>query len=363
MTATLLDIMERRKRHLLAPASAADFRCRRRGSIDATVVVRDPAMSLYCIDQRNRRAVFVETPAGLDVLAHPFLYQAQYAHALRLIAVPLETLHALADRLEDGVRSLVVMFSIGRAGSTLMGRVFSAVPGTVTLGEPDVYTQIAAGRERAGDSESAALVRSVTRLLSRDARGRTIALKPRSTVVDLADLFHRVYPSARLLFLHRDAESWSRSMIRAFGLMGCPDFVSEVLARQPCVAAYLTRRRGVHPRPQRLAGRLRQIPAATALGLMWAGLTERAWTLRRDGVPLYEMRYDVLVADPEGTVRQIFEYCGVPVAHVAEACRAFERDAQADTPLSRARVRQQPSVAIDRQWHLTRSVIARCELS
>jgi hypothetical protein len=366
MTATLHEILEKRKSHSAALASVDDFRCRRAGTTDAEAVIRNPAITLYCLDERRGRAVFVETPPRVDVTAHPFYYQAQYTHATRLITVSYDTLHALAGAVEAPPADVIVVFSIGRSGSTLVSRVFAAVPDIASLGEPDVYTHICSARDADGsrDAELRTLIHSATRLIGR-ANGRTLVLKPRSVVVDVADLFAQVYPSAKFIFLHRDLEGWARSMIRAFDTAGCPKFVARMLARQPCVAGYLmASERAYRPRPERLVRRLQDIPAANTLALMWLGLMERYETLSHRGVAMLAVSYETLLRDKADAVRRIFEYCGVATTHVAEACRAFEDDSQRDTPLEKARLtRRGRALPIDRHLRLVKGVMSRCARS
>lgn len=367
MTATLHEILDKRKPHPAELASAGDFVCRDAGTIDAGALVRDPAISLYGLDDRRRRALFVETPSGVDVTAHPFYYQAQYTHATRLLSVSYETLLALAAAVDAPAVPISVVFSLGRSGSTLVSRIFATVPGIVSLGEPDVYTHICSARTADGsrDDELRALLRSATRILTRHAGGRTIVLKPRSVVVDVADLFRQVYPDAPFVFLHRDLDGWARSMLRAFDTGGCPEFVAQVLARQRCVAGYLTAPQRAHrPRRTQLVRRLQEIPAANTLALMWLGLMERYETLASHGIVMLPMSYEKLLRDRKSAVRQLFEHCGVDPVHVAGACRAFDEDAQRDTPLAKARVAKRGrKLPIDRHLRLVKGVMTRCARS
>src|SRR6185503_4627513 len=148
-------------------------------SVPPEVVLTDPDISLYCLDDENRQALFVQTPAGVDLLRAPFYYLAQYQHAQRLIAVPYDTLHRLADELaEPG--NLVLIYSVGRCGSTLISQALKAVDGLLSYSEPDVYTQIAMlrHRNRSRDEEYLRLIGSCTRILRRDAS--TMVLKFRA---------------------------------------------------------------------------------------------------------------------------------------------------------------------------------------
>src|SRR5262245_2800399 len=86
----------------LAPfgiVSPDDFQYREANALDPRIVVEQPNISLYCLDHQNRHALFVETPAGMDLLHAPFYFHAQYEAAQRLIAIPYDTLHALASEV------------------------------------------------------------------------------------------------------------------------------------------------------------------------------------------------------------------------------------------------------------------------
>jgi hypothetical protein len=341
MELTVLDIVARRKGHFADLASLGDFVTRPAGTTGVETVVRNDAVTLYCLDAARRLAVFVETPRAVDVTAAPFYYQTQYAHAVRLLIGPYDVLHRAraAERLRE---HLVVIFSIGRCGSTLLSRIFGAVPSVDCVNEPDVYTGLAASRVTAhADPETLDLLRSATAFICRGTRRSTVVMKPRSTAFDLADLFHVAYPTAKLMFLYRDLDDWACSMASAFGTTPCPEFVARTLVRQPSVVAYLTRRRGAPAEAatiDELVRRLQDIPSSKALTLMWLGLMERHRALREDGVPLTSLSYDTLVTTPVRSVRRIFDCCGIVPDAVRTACRAFEEDAQRDTPLARTAV-------------------------
>ena len=88
MTATILNINNRARPNPSSWVSLSDFEVSEGGSISAEYVLRMPQVSLYCIDPPNRRFIFVETDSEYDLSREPFLFQAQFEKAQRLIAVP-----------------------------------------------------------------------------------------------------------------------------------------------------------------------------------------------------------------------------------------------------------------------------------
>ena len=98
--------------------------------------------TLYCLDFENRQAVFVETPPEYNLSRAPFLYQAQYELASRLVQIPFETLHRLAAEVVIDPTRLILIYSVGRCGSTLVSHAFNALEGVESISEPDVFTQM-----------------------------------------------------------------------------------------------------------------------------------------------------------------------------------------------------------------------------
>jgi hypothetical protein len=142
MEARSLIIEERRREAGIALVSPSDFRVRDGGAVDAGIVLRQPNLSLYCLDFENRQALFVETPPECDLSRAPFMYQAQAEAALRLIQVPFEALDRLAEEVAIDPARLILIYSVGRCGSTLVSHAFNEVEGVESLSEPDVFTQM-----------------------------------------------------------------------------------------------------------------------------------------------------------------------------------------------------------------------------
>ena len=141
MYANLLEITARNRKDPFTVADPSDFNFTEGPAIDPEVVITNPLISLYCLDHANRRALFVETAPGVDLAQAPFFYQAQYENSVQLIAVAYETLHELAGRIALDDRKVILVYSVGRAGSTLLGSALNAAEGIVGISEPDVFTQ------------------------------------------------------------------------------------------------------------------------------------------------------------------------------------------------------------------------------
>src|SRR5262245_45776999 len=203
-------------------ASLADFSLGAGAEVDADIVLNQPNMSLYCLDDAQKCAIFVELPSDVDLAAAPFVYLTQYEQAQRIIAVPYETFRQLARGLPE-VQHLIVIYITGRSGSTLLSHVFNALDSVRSFAEPDVATQFVHLRHADGrrDAELRDLLDCTVRFLCKPTPFKTpstYALKLRNEGLQVMDLFQATFPQAKNIFLYRDAVGFVASFYRLFKL-------------------------------------------------------------------------------------------------------------------------------------------------
>ena len=219
MEARVLHIEEKIKRGELEVASLSGFRYRTGPTVDAQIILDQPQITLHCLDDEHRQAVFVEAPPGVDVNLGPFISWAQYQNAQRLLTVPYETFCALSDAMGDRFSRLIPMYSVGRCGGTLMSRALNRLDNVLSLDEPDPYNNIVRMRpgNRSRDAELTRLLQASTRLLYKPARSGvdTLFIKFRPASIQAGDLMHKAFPTARSMFLYRNAEAWAQSAARS----------------------------------------------------------------------------------------------------------------------------------------------------
>ena len=326
MNVTVLNISEKVKPNEVVPAQLANFIVTEGETLPAEILLNNPNTNLYCLDDDNKRAIFVETPAEVDLTQAPFYYHAQYQHALRLLTVPYEDLHRLADDLKVG--DLIMLHSVGRCGSTVVCHAFNTVNGVQSVSEPDVYTQIHMLRhlDKSRDEEYAALLKSCTCFLGLNAPA--VLIKFRGMCIHIADLLYRVFPDATNLFVYRHAESWARSM----GLETIP--IAE--RRIPAIEVPL-HRRSIATLSIPFAERHgREASRVEMSALMWLSMTEKYLSLYQSGMPFLALRYEDIQAQPKDVLAAVFDYCGLYEANVDAAYAVFSKDAQEGSILSRA---------------------------
>ncbi len=347
MTARRLVIEAKQRPYPLAIVGPDHFRVRDGGPVSPETVL-SPGYSLYCLRDEQREALFADTGPEADLSTAAFFYQTQYEAARSLVAVPYDALHSLAQRVHVDDRQLIMLFSTGRCGSTLASKAFAAA-GMPVWSEPDTFTQLVMLRA-AGRCDAATLgrlVRSTAQLTFRG--GGPQAVKFRSCAIELAELLALSYPAAKVIFLYRQADTWTQSSLRAFGsydpvMLGGPARGQAQPAVGPGQAAVQDRLGQLIPLLANYRRRLgRLLSPLESLACQWVRQMECAMSLDKAGVTVIPVRYEDLVAQPRQVLADLFARCGLePDAAAWRAVdSAFRADSQAGTSLARTALGEQ----------------------
>jgi hypothetical protein len=347
MHANLLEIIARNKRDFFTIADPSDFDFVEGAEVDPHVVVTNPLVSLYCLDHANRRALFVETIPGVDLSQAPFFYQAQYEHTVKLIAVPYETLHELARTISLDDSKIILVYSVGRTGSTLLGSALNAVDGMVGISEPDAFTNLVAARlaDGSNDAEISALVESCLKLLCKPTEQTPVpagwVVKFRSFVIELGDLLFEHYPRTKNIFLYRNAEPWLNSMLRAFGEAG------EDVGFRTWAQGWLSTLVPPIRRHVKAGGAL--LTTSSLCSMVWLNVMERYMQLQDSGMLSLTIRYEDMKIAPQQVLAKIFEFCGLPTTSMDVVYQVLEKDSQAGSGVSRDALKHKKSGLSDTQ--------------
>ena len=336
MNATELIITSKKNDAPFSLVSAEHFTTKTGKAVDPQTILEQPNLSLYCLDHANRRALFVETSAEVDLFQAPFYFIAQYEAATRLIAVPYDTLHALAQQIEIPQQNIILFYSTGRCGSTLFSHVLNANPAIASYAEPDVFTQLLHMRtsSQTDDAETAALLRSCTLLMCANAQRqgyRYFAFKYRSYVLSVSDLLYQALPHAKILFMYRNALTWAHSFSRAFGIPN-DQLLIEWLNNGwryliPSVDAHLKH--------------TPTIRWGNYLAHMWVSTMQDIQQLQVQNAPVTTVRFETLKRGPVKTIEAAFTQLGLPLPDPAQLASILAKDSQAGT--AGAQDKQQPA--------------------
>ena len=330
-------IENKHRRNIGHVAQLEDFTISSQGEVGVTAVVANPAVSLYCLEDKARQAVFVELPPDVDLAKAPFVYLTQFEEAQRLFTMSYETFHKVAASLTPVTRPIFVHIT-GRSGSTLLSHAFNESRLVKSLAEPDVVSQFANLRyqaEASRDVELRELARSTMHFLFKNDHESNIeahAVKLRNQAVPVMDLFQKAFPEGCSLFLYRDVVGFTASFQRIFRKAGFPENQSFVEWQQNSalslcgdlshLADYLGRREG-------------EISLAQQCALWWLIVMDWYLAQYERGIPVMAISFSDLITAQEETLAAIFSYCGLSPEGVARGLQAYARDSQEGTFLAR----------------------------
>jgi hypothetical protein len=323
-------------------ASLADFSVTPGEAVNAEIVRDNPNISLYCLDDVDKRAIFVELPPNVDLATAAFVYDTQSEQAQRLIAVPYETFRQVAATL-PAVGHFIMIYMTGRSGSTLLSHLFNELDNVLSLSEPDVGTQFVHLRNADGsrDAELRDLLDCTVRILFKPTISKApsiYALKLRSEALQVMDLFQTTFPQAKNLFLYRDAIGWVTSFYRLFKRYQMPDSTpfAESMPLGECVEFFSRYfKYDFTHLATYLDADTTKISLLQELTIWWLAIMEWYLAQYERGIPILALRYADLNVHREQVVSEVFRYCGLPTAKAASTLDVFTRDSQAGTVLAR----------------------------
>ncbi|MEP1536030.1 MAG: hypothetical protein ABJQ34_02925 [Paracoccaceae bacterium] len=359
MDAKIHHILSRNKDIAVGHALIDDFDLAPGVACDAAIVVQSPNWSLYSLDFTNGVAVFVELPSSFDLGQAAFVYQVQYAHAVRVLTVPFAQMVALAKTLARP-DNLTFLLSTGRCGSTLASRILANIPDVWSVSEPDVFTLLAFHRSELPSDLMQDLLTACTRLLFRPPQGqdiRSFVIKPRSEAMLISDHLQKALPDARCVFLYRDVGTYANSMHR---------FVQRIFqVDEPQLDdTYFELRWRISSVGSPVEEMSRWFPEGYGglehddfLALAWTFRMKAAQKLIATGQRIASIHYADLITNRRIETTRLLNACGVGADRIETALLGFETDAHTGTigentvpatPLSRERIKRVEQQVI--QW-------------
>ena len=361
MIANSFVITDKRRESPTGLADIKDFILREDGQVAAEKILENPHITLYALDLADSRAVFVETPPDVNLSHAPFYYLAQYENAVRVLTVSFTSMIQLAQSVILDDARLILIHSVGRAGSTLASQIFAQVEGVINISEPDALTWLVVARYFQPDNKDGllALLDATVRLLCKTPAQTAWVIKGRSFVIELGDWLHQIFPRTKNLFLYRDAETWLQSSLRAYddGVERTDEerWAMENETRElmklatPLIAQYA---------PEK------HLSNVGILTLMWLSVMERYMKLQGMGIEMLAIRYVNWRSAPHETAVAMLDYCGCRPTNTTVINEVLTRDSQAGTSLSQEAVKQKEKViqANDLEelnWHLQNHTVIK----
>jgi hypothetical protein len=325
-------------------------------------VIDHPDWSLYSLDLARNLAWFVELPPGIDLAPSVFAFRDQRRLARRMLQLSLDDLIEVSNQVELP-RKVVLIFSIGRCGSTLVSHVMNTSPSVWGLSEPIAFPRLIMTNYDSDDRLTAprnrmvALIRACTKLQFRPPAGGArdvFALKFHSQTLFQADLYFEALPDAAFVFLYRDAISWTKSWYQMAQKYSIPTALTGH-ARFEIWNAVTAAEDRAYLRPY-VDLDAPEVPLEDPIVIGWARNMEAYSSYLENGVPFLALRYNELNRDRTASLTHLFAHCGLPASDAVAGLAAFDKDSQAGDIVSSDVVAE---AMTDAQVARVREVLAR----
>jgi hypothetical protein len=272
--------------------------------VPARRVLDEPGWSPYCIDATAHELVFVRLPPAIDLSRVAFWHVTQAAEARELLTVPLDEVPALAAAL-PAPTTTVLIFSMGRCGTTLLSHALNGSPLVFSISEPGVFSHRPLRRLAASGALDGLISNLVKLCFATRTRAdqSVLAIKFLSQTLFIAPLCRAALPDAKNLFMYRDAIGWGNSFVQFLSDIGVPYPPTE-------------EGRAFHwmmnsaDRPLSDLGRFadldeRPIRIETMIAPGWVIHMEEYQRQLAAGMPFLSVRYNELISDPQATLERI----------------------------------------------------------
>jgi len=344
MIATYFEILDRPRQARFRRADIRNFRLHEIGQLPAEKILGSPHITLYGLDFENSQAMFVETPADVNLSQASFYFFTQCEKATRVLTISFETMLRLAQSVSIDDNHLVFIHSVGRCGSTLASQIFAQIPGVINISEPSALTQLVITRnaKTANNDDLIALLKGTICLLCKTPAETAWVIKGQSFVIELGDWLHKLYPQAKNLFLYRHAETWLQSGLRAYS-GGDEGTDEEHWAREK------QRRELLGSLVPAIAQYDAKLPLSHAgmLSLMWLTAMERYVQYCNMGIEMLAIRYASWRSAPRKTAEAMLDYCGCRPTDMTAIYETLSSDSQAGTHLSREALERRKRVTTE----------------
>lgn len=301
------------------------------GRISAHRILKESNITLYSLDLENQQAIFVETPPEINLSRAPFYNTAQFLNAVRIFTISFEWMIRLSEEIDLDDDRVVLIYSVGRCGSTLASQIFAQVPGVINMSEPVSLTNLVVVRnaQRYNENYLLELLRSTMKILCKNKAESVWVIKGRSFDIEIGDWIHQLFPNTKKLFLYRNAETWLQSSLRAFE-RNDEETEVDIAERDKEKREFMN---SLVPEIAEFNPEI-HLRHVDMLCMMWLATMTRYIKWNKSGIDMLAVPYYYWKSLPLNTAEAILDYCGCKPSTMSDIIEVLGKDSQAGTRLS-----------------------------
>ena len=333
-------LLRHKRRKDLAISSVENFVFIHQKFCHPRIILHDN-VSLYRITESE--AVFVDC-GNVDVFdsTHDaFVYNTQYRNATHLIIIPIESFHQVSKEISLPGIPVISLANHGRCGSTLLTKIFEAVPNSLSISEPVGYTDLSelSRRGRLARSDLVNLCYSISLCILKHASARksdVVFLKLQNTVVYVTDIMVEAVPIIRQVFMYRDplptirsweklyiANKWSAPTVKNLKLWAGIGH-NDLLKQCPVYPFHY----------------ISDLELLSKFSLIWITGVAAFNELIRQGYEVRSLKYEDFLTAPESTLKSLFHYVGISCNKLPNVREVMDKDSQKGTKFTTRHLNQ-----------------------
>lgn len=321
------------------------------GIVDADIVLTEPGWSPYCLNSERNTMAFIQVPIDIDLSQAPFVVFTQFKQAKRMLLIGLDAVNYLAADLPEP-DNLLMIFMIGRSGSTLLNQILSRIEGVGSYSEPEVFKHLTLVAQY--DPVSAEGWRNVIQSTVRiwqyiNRHNHTLGLKFARLANDILPQYYDAFPDAKYIFSYRQGLSWAQSnydhLQRTYPeLEVYPRIVPASLLRVVWRDLMSNNTATIDT----LCADTDEAYIEDFYAAGWQYFMERYEQALLGGIPGIGIEFEELVNERETTIDQLIYYCNLPENARTQALSGFDRHSQAGTYYAPRKKRRMSDTQVER---------------
>ena len=309
-------------------SSKFDFVCTLQCLTHPNIILSDN-ISLYSVNEVE--AVFVDCGV-VDVFdsAHDaFVYNTQFRMATKIIILPVESFHRIAKDIPLPNIPMIHLANHGRCGSTLMCKLFEAMPNTLSISETLPFSTLAnlSRKGHIGYEKISKLFYSTIMCTVKHASIRNsevLLLKCQNVGVYVTDIMIDVVPQIKHIYMYRQPVPFVRSYEKIFAINGI-----KISVKALKLWCGLGHNRSLKCSPVYPSYFLKELNGFGKFSLVWITAAAVFNNLVTNGYRIKSLKYEDLLENPKSVLLAIFNYAGIPVTKLPNIENVMSRDSQA----------------------------------
>jgi len=292
--------------------------------------------SLYCLTEDE--AVFVNCEE-FDIFdsKYAFAYDTQFNNASQVITMPMSSFLLISKQITMPDVPVLHLANHGRCGSTLLTKLFEAIPNSLSISEVNGFTHVAEMSLKNGVEDYNRLkqiCQSVVMFTLKHAVARKssfVLIKCQSSAVYITDMMISTVPSIKQVFMYRQPVQFVQSYEKLMAVNKWDPPSDEICCYWGGIGNHKILPNACQQLP---SAKVKTLSTFARWAIVWITGVAAYDQLIKKGVDMKSLKYEHLLEKPSETLTALFHYVGIPLSLMPSLDKVFSKDSQVGTPFS-----------------------------